>query len=155
MSLEQNKQLAMRFEEELHNQKKLEVIDEIVAPEYTDHGPSGSRTFTREELKDLFRSLFASVPDLHDEVHDVIAEGDRVALRMTRSGTFTGTAGDTEATANTPLVIDHSDTIMIGYGTHLTPLLADATSYTRIGIDRGVIIALRDGVFNPPIPDSP
>ena len=90
MSLEQNKELVRRYEEEVHNQQKIDVIDEVIALEYTHHTGDSSETFSREELKELFRTMFAGAPDLHDEIHDMVAEGDKVVIRMTRSGTFEG-----------------------------------------------------------------
>jgi len=95
-----NKELVRRYEEEVHNQHKLEVIDEIIAPKYINNGPNSSKTFTREELKDLFRRGFAAVPDFHDEIHEIVAEGDLVVCRITRSGTFSGKIGDREPTGN-------------------------------------------------------
>ena len=100
MSVEENKELARRFEEELHNQKKFEVIDEIIAPEYINNGPDNSHTFTREGLKDLFRARAKAVPDFHDEIHQIVAEGDLVVIRSTRSGTFTEEYGNLEPTGN-------------------------------------------------------
>ena len=100
MSLEQNKELVRRYEEEVHNQKKLDVIDEIVAPEYTHHGANGTETFTREELKEFFRASYVAVPDLRDEIRDIVAEGDKVMVRLTRSGTFEGKWGEVEPTGN-------------------------------------------------------
>jgi steroid delta-isomerase-like uncharacterized protein len=41
-------------------------------------------------LQDRLRSIFKSFPDLTVEVHDVIAEGDRVAVRLTMRGTQLG-----------------------------------------------------------------
>ena len=88
MSVEENKELARRFEEEVHNQQKLDVIDEIIAPKYTNNGPKGSRTYTREELKDLFRKVIPErISDFHDEIHEMVASGNLVAFRLTRSVT--------------------------------------------------------------------
>lgn len=71
--------------------KSLHLVCESV-------GPNSSETMTREELKDLFGRMFTALPDLHDEVHQMVAEGDFVTCRITRTGTFTGKFGDTEFT---------------------------------------------------------
>ena len=55
MSLELCKELAYSFEEQLHNQKKLELIDDIIAEEFTnsDRGKSGE-ILTRQSLREQF-----------------------------------------------------------------------------------------------------
>jgi len=46
------------------------------------HGP--------EELKQLFSIYFNAFPDLHADIEDIIAEGDRVAIRVMCRGTHKG-----------------------------------------------------------------
>ena len=87
---EQNKALARRFFDQVFNNERTEVIDELVADSYVDHGaspgqapgPSGAR-----QMYDVFRT---AMPDLKVEVHELLAEGDIVALRTTFGGTSQG-----------------------------------------------------------------
>ena len=64
------------------------IIDEAFAPDYVHHGAPGVET--REHLKQLYAVLFRAFPDLRYEVADALAEGDRVAIRCTWSGTHRG-----------------------------------------------------------------
>lgn len=47
------------------------------------------------------RALFAAFPDIKSEVEDVIAEGDRVAIRSRMTGTHTGEFMGVPATGKT------------------------------------------------------
>jgi predicted ester cyclase len=83
---EANKQIVRRFVEEVWNQARLEVVDELVHPLYENnegHGPEAVRRNVS-----MFRAAF---PDLHDTIEQLIAEDDLVVARVTRSGTHLGT----------------------------------------------------------------
>lgn len=90
MSIEENKALARRFEEEVQNQRKFDVIDEIIATTYTNNGPQGSETLSREKLRERLQGICSMVPDFHDEMEEMVADGHFVAFRLTRSGTVAG-----------------------------------------------------------------
>jgi steroid delta-isomerase-like uncharacterized protein len=87
MPVEDNRAAVRRFFEEVINGKNLDVIEELVTPDAVDHtfGTQGV-----EATKQFFSMLHQAFPDLHAEVHDVIAEGDLVAARVTNSGTHQG-----------------------------------------------------------------
>jgi steroid delta-isomerase-like uncharacterized protein len=87
MPAEDNKAAARRFYEEVINGKNLQVIDELLTPDGVDH-TFGSQGI--EASKQFFGMLHRAFPDLHVEVHDVIAEGELVAARVTYSGTHQG-----------------------------------------------------------------
>ena len=91
MSAEDNKALVRRWFEELFNEAKLDVADEIVTPDHVSHdtstpehlpGPEGER-----QLVNLVRGAF---PDGRITIEDLVAEGDRVAVRWTFRGTHRG-----------------------------------------------------------------
>src|SRR5262245_27459335 len=79
---------------ELWGAGKLEVADELYAPNYVDHvarGPEASEVRGAEGIKQavtLFRTAF---PDLTYTIHDEIAEGDLVMTRFSATGTQKGT----------------------------------------------------------------
>ena len=92
-----NKALARRYVEEIVNQNKSEVADEIIASEYVYHGrgPEGKGPEVVKEFVDMYRVAF---PDIQLTIEDMIAEGDRVAVRLNATGTNTGPLGDTPPT---------------------------------------------------------
>jgi len=92
MSPEENKKIVRRIYDELWNERKLEVADEVIAAEgYVNYDtgltpvPAGP-----EDMKQTVRMVTAGFPDNHHEVEDVIAEGDRVVARVTLTGTHEG-----------------------------------------------------------------
>ena len=89
MSVEDNKALVRRCWEECFNQGNLAVVDALVAPTYSWHGP-GQEVSGREGIKQLISLYRAAFPDIHMMFEDQIAEGDKVASRWTMRGTHTG-----------------------------------------------------------------
>ncbi len=89
MSTEENKAIVRRFEEETRNRNNLDVVDELVAPGYTDHG-SAQELASLEALKPGISQVREQVPDLRIEIQDLFGEGDRVAVRWTLRGTAKG-----------------------------------------------------------------
>ena len=53
---------------------------------------------SREQFIQLQESFLVSFPDQRVTIHDMVAEGDRVAVRATYSGTHTGPMGDVPPT---------------------------------------------------------
>jgi predicted ester cyclase len=78
MVIEAKKTVVRRLVDEVLNGGHLEVIDELYAPELV---PSVRRWIAP------FR---ASFPDVHMEIVDLIAEGDKVVGRFTCSATHLG-----------------------------------------------------------------
>lgn len=89
---EQNKALSRRAFEEIWNQGKLNVIDELVAPNCVLHDPMipGGKTSGTPGYKQFTETYRAAFPDLHFAINDQIAEGDKVVTRYTATGTFKG-----------------------------------------------------------------
>lgn len=90
MSTQENKIIARRFYDEVLNKGNMSVADEILALDYLDHGaPPGA-----PPGPDGFRQFYAMVgsvfPDVHITIEDIIAEGDKVAVRLTVQGTQKG-----------------------------------------------------------------
>lgn len=88
-SPEENKAIVRRFEEETRNHDNLDVVDELIAPGYVDHA-SSQELASLESLKHGLAKTRAQIPDLRLEIDDLIAEGDRVAMRWTLRGTAKG-----------------------------------------------------------------
>ena len=85
MSLEENKAVVRRFIE-AYNKHDLSSIEEFVAPDFVDHTHQGGR----EGIKQLFALAFKAFPDMHETIEEIIAEGDKVWVRATFTGTHTG-----------------------------------------------------------------
>ena len=101
MSAVENKALARRVIEEMFNKGNLDVADELFAPDYVDHDPAmpedvrGPEGF--KEYVCAFRSAFS---DLHIQIEDQIAEGDKVVTRWRGTGTHDGDLAGIAPTGN-------------------------------------------------------
>ena len=89
MSTEQNKMLARHLFEEVWNSKNLDVLDEMVAPNFVFHN-SVQTLYGPEGFKQFARTYHTAFPQAHFTIEDVIAEGDTVVLRWTAHGTQSG-----------------------------------------------------------------
>ena len=89
---EQNKALARRAIEEIWNQGKLAVIDELVASNATYHDPNvpGGKFTGPEGVKQFVQIYRGAFPDVRLTINDQIAEGDEVVTRWTATGTHKG-----------------------------------------------------------------
>jgi ketosteroid isomerase-like protein len=91
MSIEGNKAIACRVWNEVFNQRKLSVADELVAADGVNYeAPPGIPDRGPESLKAAVNWLTAAFPDLHAAIDDVVAEGDKVVVLLTLSGTHKG-----------------------------------------------------------------
>lgn len=93
MSIESNKTVVLRFFDEVFNRKNLAAIDELLAPDHVDHALPHGLPSGREGSRQAIAMTLTAFPDLHVTVEDVVAEGDRVAVRLTWSGTHRGAFG--------------------------------------------------------------
>lgn len=90
MNAAENMARAREFMERAFHQGDLSVVDELNAPDGVDHQePPGTDIIAH--LKQVVTAMRAAFPDLHFEIHDMLAEGDIVAFRSTMTGTHTGT----------------------------------------------------------------
>lgn len=83
------RELGRRWFEEVWNQGREESIDELMAPDSYGHvesgeyrGPEGFR-----QMQTVFRSALSNV---HIEIEDILADGDRAAVRWRATGTHSG-----------------------------------------------------------------
>lgn len=89
MATETNKQVVRRFYDEVLNSGDLDVLEQIAVANYEEHdmlpGQGTGLTGLRDRvtmLQTAFKPRFT--------IEDVIAEGDRVVVRWTNSGTHVG-----------------------------------------------------------------
>ncbi len=76
--LNKNKAVVRRLWEEVWNNRNLDVVDEIMSPDYATH----ERCF--------FPRWLETFPDTQFILHDMIAEGDKVVSHVTFCGTHQG-----------------------------------------------------------------
>jgi len=87
MTSEENKAVLLRFTEEVFNRKNLAVIDDLLAPDEVDHTLPPNLPPNMEGTKQAIAMYLRAFPDVHVTIDDILAEGDRVAIRFTSRGT--------------------------------------------------------------------
>ncbi|HEY69382.1 MAG TPA: ester cyclase [Anaerolineae bacterium] len=85
MSVEENKAVVMRWNEEILEEGKLEAFDEVLHRDYTNHSGAESSwaPFIQgiEQAKDHFGERFQRPSRWKVSVEDIIGEGDKVVIR--------------------------------------------------------------------------
>jgi predicted ester cyclase len=82
LSLEENKAIARRWNDEIWSKGSLAAIDELFATDFVSHYP-GEPTPNRESYKQWVTMNFAAFADVHCTIDDIVAERDKVVIRWT------------------------------------------------------------------------
>jgi steroid delta-isomerase-like uncharacterized protein len=89
-TLSDNKKIILRSESELWSKGDLAVADQLYSTGFVCHFVLGPEWKGVPGIKNAVSSHRTSFPDWKEKVEDIIAEGDRVAIRITSSGTQRG-----------------------------------------------------------------
>jgi len=89
---EENKALALRYHDDIFQEGRLEVADEILSPDFVIHNPILPEVLRNgpEGAKKYASAIITAVPNRKLEQNDILTEGDKVMIRWTNSGTNTG-----------------------------------------------------------------
>jgi steroid delta-isomerase-like uncharacterized protein len=83
--------MGRRYFEEVWNQGRLDVLDELLAPDYVNHTPSTPNPPPGPAgLKPIVQAIREAFPDLHYRIEDAVATDDAVILRVVMTGTHRG-----------------------------------------------------------------
>jgi steroid delta-isomerase-like uncharacterized protein len=90
MSVEENKTTMRRYFS-VFEEGNIDLLDELLAPDYVNHTPATPDLPTGPEgVKGVVSMFLGGMPDLRVVVEDMIAEGDKVVTRYTLEGTHEG-----------------------------------------------------------------
>ena len=91
MSAEENKDVVRRLYGLFEEGNIDEQVDELLVPDYVNHSPGMPDQPTGPEGVKAVLSMFRSgIPDLRLVIDDMIAEGEKVAVRYRIEGTHEG-----------------------------------------------------------------
>lgn len=105
MSTEENKALIRRYWEE-NNKHNVDILDELMTTDYVQHDTTGDMNL--QDVKAHNAMTIAAIPDVTATIEDIIAEGDRVAVRMTMRGTQKGEFRGIPPTGKTAVMTEMS-----------------------------------------------
>jgi len=87
MTIEQNKALVQRFITEIFEQGRPDAVDELCADDFIGHTWGNA---DKAGLKAAMDRVSKGLADAHFQIDDMIAEADRVAVRVTASARQVG-----------------------------------------------------------------
>ena len=96
-----NKALTRRFIDEVFSKGNLAAVDELVADDFVDHSPPPDVPPDKVGMKQIVEMFRSAFPDLTVTVEDMVAEGDKVAVRVVTHGTHQGELMGIAATGRT------------------------------------------------------
>jgi steroid delta-isomerase-like uncharacterized protein len=85
----ENAAIVRRWFDEVWNQRREETIDDLLTDDSVCYGEDGALVGVSEFRDRRYRPMVAAFPDLRVQIDDVIADGERVAIRWSASGTHT------------------------------------------------------------------
>ncbi len=89
-TLAANKAVVLRSEAELWNNGNLAAADDLYSPDFICHFVIPPDWRGVRGIKDVVAQHRRSFPDWNERVDDIIAEGDKVVIRFTSTGTQRG-----------------------------------------------------------------
>jgi hypothetical protein len=87
---EENMQFVRSFAEEVFGSKNLKYAADWLADDFVEHQVFPGTTPDKKGAIDSYCIFFAGSPDITAEIHDMVAAGDKVAIRATYRGTDEG-----------------------------------------------------------------
>ena len=98
----ENKKVALRYIEEVINNRKLDLMGEVFAEKFLRHDllDSTEKIKTVADQKRDIGNLIKAFPDLYYVIGDIMAEGDKVVVQAVFHGTHRGTFMGVEPSGN-------------------------------------------------------
>ena len=92
MSTNENKALERRWFRAFDKGKDavMAVTDELYSDDFVLHSATGEDVQGLKATKRYMDEIFTAFPDIHMKLDDAVAEGDKVAVRFTVTGTHKG-----------------------------------------------------------------
>lgn len=90
LATEDKRTILRRMSAEVFSGGDLDVVDELVAPDFVDHDPLPGLPPDRDGLKQAVLTFRSAFPDFAVEVVNTLVEGDRVVDHTRATGTHAG-----------------------------------------------------------------
>jgi steroid delta-isomerase-like uncharacterized protein len=90
MSPDDNKAVIRAYVETIFNQRQVDRAGELVASDYVDHAALPGQAPGLEGVTQKWAMYLAGIPDLRVTIEELVAEGDKVAVRRSYAGTHRG-----------------------------------------------------------------
>lgn len=98
MSVEENKALLRRGWEEILNKGNINALDQFYAENFVDHNAFPGIPSGIEGMRQTYNIIFSAFTNIHVTIDDMVAEEDKIVVRVTANGIHTGEFMGTPAT---------------------------------------------------------
>lgn len=98
MSVEENKALLRRGWEEILNKGNINALDQFYAENFVDHNAFPGIPSGIEGMRQTYNIIFSAFTNIHVKIDDMVAEEDKIVVRVTANGIHTGEFMGTPAT---------------------------------------------------------
>ena len=85
-----NKRLVSESVERIWHDRRLDDLERFVTADFVDHSAPQGASHGADGFLDGVKKVLAAFPDAKNHIDDIFAEGDRVVVRWTMTGTNTG-----------------------------------------------------------------
>jgi len=89
MKTVEHKQTVHRLVDSI-NRRNPNIVNELFDRNYVYHGIGEESQLSRDGFLNFLNKVFQAFPDFNLHVDELVADGDRIAYRMTISGTHRG-----------------------------------------------------------------
>lgn len=101
MTLEQNKQVVIKFNKEFFESGNTEITKELLSDSFTNHTAPPNAPKDASVMINFITVFHKSFSNISVQIDEVLAEADKVSLRKTISATHTGEFMGKTATGKT------------------------------------------------------
>lgn len=115
MSTEENKAVVQRFINEYQTGGHLEIARELLADDFVDHSALPGFSSDKEGVINVIEMLRSAFGGLRVEIHDQVADEEKVVTRKTFHGTHTGEFFGVPPT-NRPIALGVIDILSVSNG---------------------------------------
>lgn len=102
-----NRAVVARFVDEVYNLKRVQAVDDLVAPTHASDDPAMPGVRGPRDIRLVAEMFHLTFPDWHEQIEDMIVEGDKVAVRITATGTHVGYFLDIPPTGRQVTITGH------------------------------------------------
>jgi steroid delta-isomerase-like uncharacterized protein len=141
-ALEEVKGVARSYFENLTNKQDVGFVDQLFTDDIAFYDPAivpDGEAHGHAEVKQFFSVFFKVFPDVHFEINDFFAEGNKVAIRFTWTGTH-----KTEF-----LGIELKERHVAVPGIDIFHVEGGKISEVRVAFDRGHLLQQLGGIRHP------
>jgi steroid delta-isomerase-like uncharacterized protein len=85
--VERNKERNREFFRRVFAEHDADAVDDLLTEDFREHVRFPGFSMDREGARAFFTEMFEAFPDLTPEIHSMVAQGDRVFIRSSFTGT--------------------------------------------------------------------